>query len=332
MAGGRLLLQQRVAVIFVTGVLFGLYMVTACFANRYLLFSEEGWKRKKQVQWMMVAITNVAALIILAGAALNVWTCMTQSTFIEQGHTPGQWVAPAWDSIAECLLANINALLADIVLMYRLWVVYNKKIWVISFPIFLWIGGVVCTVLQTFLQVEQTHNPKFNPFHWDAVNMTVGPGIVLTPFWGSTIVLNAYCTGLLIWQISSVSKRSEDKSATRHLQFVIRILMESGVLYLSISLAHFLVWFGSSTYAIFILGTMNTHIIGIAFNLVLIRTAQNKMEDEEFKNELTEINFKSQPMIASRGGSSTDIHPSDYGETNGRMSSKLGGNSSKSFV
>lgn len=63
------------------------------------------------------------------------------------------------------------------------------------FPIFLWIGGVVCTILQLFLQLVHVHNRDFGPYQWAEVNMNVGPGIVLTPFWASTIVLNAYCTG-----------------------------------------------------------------------------------------------------------------------------------------
>lgn len=79
--------------------------------------------------------------------------------------------------------------------MYRLWLVHAKQMWVMWFPIFLWLGGLVCTILQLFLQVAHTHNPNLSPYRWAAVNMTVGPGIALTPFWASTTALNAYCTG-----------------------------------------------------------------------------------------------------------------------------------------
>lgn len=69
--------------------------------------------------------------------------------------------------------------------------------WIMWFPIFLWLGGIVCTILQLFLLVAHIHNPSLGPYQWAAVNMTVGPGIVLVPFWASTIALNAYCTGKL---------------------------------------------------------------------------------------------------------------------------------------
>ncbi len=80
--------------------------------------------------------------------------------------------------------------------MYRLWLVFSKKIQIIWFPIFLWVGGLICTVLEIFLQIVHIDDPDFGPYEWASVNMNVGPGIVLIPFWLSTIVLNAYCTGL----------------------------------------------------------------------------------------------------------------------------------------
>lgn len=157
--------------------------------------------------------------------------------------------------------------------MYRLWVIYAKQMWIVWFPIFLWVGGIVCTILQLFLQIVHIHNRDFGPYQWAAVNMDVGPGIVLTPFWASTIVLNAYCTGksaqterpgvdafhgpgIVIWKIWATSKEGGNNTASKQLQFLVRILMESGILYLSISLAHFFVWFGHVPFAIHMLGAI----------------------------------------------------------------------------
>lgn len=79
--------------------------------------------------------------------------------------------------------------------MYRLWFVYGRRMRILWFPVFLWVGGFVCTILEIFLQVVHVHNPNFGPYQWASVDMHTGPGIVLIPFWLSTIVLNAYCTG-----------------------------------------------------------------------------------------------------------------------------------------
>jgi len=57
-----------------------------------------------------------------------------------------------------------------------------------------------------------------------------------------------------------------------------RILAESGLLYLSITIAHLLAWFTQDNVAIQIFSMINLPVIGIAFNLVLIRAAQKRAE------------------------------------------------------
>jgi hypothetical protein len=178
--------------------------------------------------------------------------------------------------------------------------------------------------MQTFLQIKNLHDPNFGPYEWSKVDMDVGPGIVAVPFLASTIVLNAYCTGesvdrkrekttsdkrrifvlgLLVWRIWKTLKHrdNEDGSAPGRLQFLIRIFMESGVFFLSISIAHFLVYFGHDNFAIHMIGTLvrlckiisyrslvradlgflqNTIVIGIAYNLIIIRVGINRTEED----------------------------------------------------
>ena len=53
-------------------------------------------------------------------------------------------------------------------------------------------GGFVCTILQAYWQIVKVRQL---PGVWTPVNMTVGPGTILTPFWASTILVNMYATG-----------------------------------------------------------------------------------------------------------------------------------------
>lgn len=59
----------------------------------------------------------------------------------------------------------------------------------------MWIAALLCTILQIYLQVAHTNNPDIGPYKWASVNMSMGPGIVLVPFWISTVLLNAYVSG-----------------------------------------------------------------------------------------------------------------------------------------
>lgn len=103
-------------------------------------------------------------------------------------------------------------------------------------------------------------------------------------------------SGLLIWRIWKSLKHDESSSAARQLQIIIRILMESGVLYLSISIAHFAAYFGHDNFAVHMIGTLvksslsisnanywsilqHTVVVGIAYNLVIIRVGQTRSED-----------------------------------------------------
>jgi hypothetical protein len=63
-------------------------------------------------------------------------------------------------------------------------------------------------------------------------------------------------SGALIRPIWKASKAGENSTVSKQLQFLVRILLESGALYLTISLAHFVVWFGQSYFAVLLLGTM----------------------------------------------------------------------------
>jgi hypothetical protein len=113
--------------------------------------------------------------------------------------------------------------------------------------------------------------------------------------------------------------------------------MESGILYLAISIAHFIGWFGHSNFAIYMLGTMvslkhvferrtlngcrdgvvqNRNVIGIAFNLIIIRTAANRAEDSATHsiNKLTTLEFNSQTVesvqyMASIGTDEATVYP-----------------------
>lgn len=55
---------------------------------------------------------------------------------------------------------------------------------------------------------------------------------------------------MLIYKIYKASKGAGDETSTTEFKFVIRVLAESGVLYLSVTIAHFVVWFTTNDVAI----------------------------------------------------------------------------------
>lgn len=63
--------------------------------------------------------------------------------------------------------------------------------------------------------------------------------------------------GALIIRIYQVAQQHKvTTSGATYLHFFIRIIAESGLLYLSITLAHFLAWFGTSKFAIDVISVL----------------------------------------------------------------------------
>ncbi|KAF9451089.1 hypothetical protein P691DRAFT_663922 [Macrolepiota fuliginosa MF-IS2] len=285
---------DEVACTFTSALMLGVYLITFAFTVRWLLFADEGWKRRRDVSWPMIFTTIFMFVIITAHTALDLEGTMDEVRHLaEPKHSDMDYDSPIWMDICKFTFSNSVALAADMVLIYRSYVVYGNSIRIIALPCFLWIGGLVCTALQMYLQIAHLHNPNIGPYRWANVNMTFGPGIVLIPFWGSTTLLNVYCTGVLIWRIYQVANQSEELAAAKQFRFIARSIAESGLISMSISLAHFVVWLTSANFAIEIVRVLNVPLIGIAFNLILIRSAHSRRDDfsDEILGESTSIEF-----------------------------------------
>ncbi|KAF9482953.1 hypothetical protein BDN70DRAFT_929607 [Pholiota conissans] len=268
--------EKEIVIAFTGALSYGIYLLTLCYCLRWLLFSDEGWTARRRRNWPMIAITLSTFTLVTAYLALllykNTKTLHDIINHIPPSNTEGR---VPWTSTVICVLANMSALLADIALMYRVWVVYGKRKRVLIFPSIMWITGLVCTVLQGYWQIVHSNvNEK-----WNIVNMSIGPGMILTPFWATTLLLNLYCMSLLMYRIWSAAKKSHGLANVRTLQFTMRILAESGFLYFSTTIAHFIVWFTPNDLAIRIASEINIPTIGIAFNLILIRVGYNRARE-----------------------------------------------------
>jgi hypothetical protein len=290
--------DQDVAIGFVMALFYGLYLATFFHCLRWHLFTDEGWtlRDRKAIQWSMFTATCILFVLCTINRALELRKSMMQaadSNRVGSKGVDGETIKDKSLPIIQMLLctdANLTSQLADSVLMYRLWRIYNKSTAIIAFPMFLWIGGFALTGLQAYVQIVQLSGLKL----WLPVNMSIGPGIILIPFWASTIVLNVYATSMIIRRLYQFSRDTFSSESTHSIKFVASLIIESGALYLVAGIAHFVAWWTPNDFAIAVISNINIPVIGIAFNLIIIRLAQHRAEEDRKTSDapVSEIQFQ----------------------------------------
>ncbi|KXN82895.1 hypothetical protein AN958_01964 [Leucoagaricus sp. SymC.cos] len=280
---GNLPLQQSVAVVFCGALAFGLYFATLLTCLRLLFLSDDGWHFRNRIRWTTVFITLLILVFNVIYLSLSLDATMRAAAAASSGPSP-KHKGTRWTNILS--VRHLLSSTKEIILIYsilpsirRCWTVYGGRYLIIIAPAFLWLGALLCTILQIYLQSINIHNPNIGPYQWASVNMTFGPGIVLLPFWMSTVLLNIYATSALIRRIYLTADTCKQIMSVTHLNLAIRIIAESGLLYLSITLAHLLAWFGQSEFAIDTISVLNAPVIGLAFNWLLIRFERTKAKN-----------------------------------------------------
>jgi hypothetical protein len=97
------LLPQAVAITFAAGIFIGFYLISVAFANRWLIFTDDGWRfrSRRSIHWHILATTNIIAVLVMIGQALNVNTSIIEASFVEQGHKVEEYSDSPWKPIVK---------------------------------------------------------------------------------------------------------------------------------------------------------------------------------------------------------------------------------------
>ncbi|KAF5352620.1 hypothetical protein D9756_006196 [Leucocoprinus leucothites] len=287
---------KEVAVTFISALVGGVYITSVAFCYRWLFFADEGWKLRKKIYWVTVVATSIIFLLNVIYPAIFLRGVMEMVKLLEDN--PGaRYTRAPWDRILWCTSAIVTVLIADCILIYRCWVVYERRsIAIIVFPAILWLGGLACTILMVYFEIAHTRDPKIGGQVWRGLNESLGPGFALIPFLALTVTLNSYTTCMLMRRINAVARKSESATA-RQFRYIARIFAESGVLCLSITVAQLIAWFTPNNIAIQVLCLINIPVVGISFNLVVIRSAQLRAEQRDplqdaFEGGISRLQFQ----------------------------------------
>lgn len=220
--------------------------------------------------WFYVA----TALFIVGTVDVLFNLCHNVSAFVNNNHSEGNAKAVFLQissrvNIMRSAWYDIVTVISDAALIYRCWILWNRRWWVISMPLLL----VMITSATAVADLSYMHT--LGELSITDGNNKLYP--LLTSVFASTLVHNIYCTGMIVYRIwrvdrwtSSLFPSSTSTRRRSKLAAVNTAIVESAVIYTASVLATFISTY-SGTNACYGLSDMTLEIAGISFDLIIIR-------------------------------------------------------------
>lgn len=168
--------------------------------------------------------------------------------------------------IAKSVLYGIQTLLGDSVIIWRCYIVYDKRLILVALPLLFTIPALIAGVL--ILNIMSHLLRADLP---DIVNDGQKGQFTkcLTIYFVMTLLINIYCTGAIIWRIYSTSRFQRFFGKLRP---TVIILVESGALYTSSIIAYLCTYLSSPTSAgQWAALDIITPLVGIVFCLIILQ-------------------------------------------------------------
>ncbi|TFY61632.1 hypothetical protein EVG20_g6978 [Dentipellis fragilis] len=166
-------------------------------------------QRGEKRQWPLIVYTCL--LFVLGIVFISMDMHLLQADFIDNREFPGGPMAysMAHYGDAETMVPNVSAIiagwLADGFLLYRCLVIFQMKIYVVSFPILIYLTGIATSILFLF----HTSQPGASLFNESSVNF----GVI---YFSLSAGLNVTITGLITWRLLSFRRAVKSLLGDEH--------------------------------------------------------------------------------------------------------------------
>jgi len=265
--------EAQLVALFMESVSYGIHVVTfaQCMYTWFVVRHSRG--NSKTWPWMSVAVIlfAIGTLDVSFNLAHNIMAFIFSSG--EGGAEIAFEHSSNWVNVMRSVWARLSAVVSDVALTSRCWIVYKqydfkRHHWLILFiPVLLCIGAIVCAIMDIVV-LSTLHAP------------TSIPGATplrpyLVAYYVLTLTLNILATGLIVYRIWDIHHQTtaffkSSLCSTDHIRSAIRIFVESALLYtLSVGVSIVVELAGSMAYY----GTsdLSVELAGITFDLIIIR-------------------------------------------------------------
>ncbi|EMD35486.1 hypothetical protein CERSUDRAFT_116231 [Gelatoporia subvermispora B] len=256
------LIEARILGLLISSFFLGVHLTTTCVCVWAILVWNPA--RGRRVHWGFLAATLMMAIIGTVDVStdgvtnVRVWTTGNLKLFTDE---------TVWMNLTKNVDISLRLLIGDAVLIYRCWIVYERK-WLAVIPsLLVWLGNVTASII---LIVRSA----------DAVGISSGinaPSLVpwTTAELALTVALNTITCSLIVFRIWTVSRSVRSIVAgPDRLLYAMRVLVESGGFYV-LSATITLITVLTRSAAVYITANSLCQITAICFNLIIIRFDRN---------------------------------------------------------
>ncbi|OCH90095.1 hypothetical protein OBBRIDRAFT_879092 [Obba rivulosa] len=271
----------RLLGIFFTDILLGMHLITFFNALWIQLFRHR--EKGRRPNWLLIAVTLAMGIIGILNAGTDL--ALNNQVFVVTGGDVSLYTDLAyWMNLVQDLCMILQPIIGDAMLVYRFWAVYGRR-WKATVPfILLWLA---------------------------ASSMM----ITIIPVFGETAsCILTYSTALIAYRLWTVGRAVRAHIiGRRRLQLVMRVVIESGLLY-TITAIVFLGTTISKSNADYVFGGVAVQITGIAFNLIIIRVTHRLATEDADESNTEPSTFvldtltSNQPNTVSAGRDNLPVH------------------------
>ncbi|KAI0352622.1 hypothetical protein OH77DRAFT_770519 [Trametes cingulata] len=254
--------ESKLVSIFVQSILYGTFVTLFVNTATALL-----WKRPAG---QPLRSDMLGVLVLMFGiATIHVATNFSRIilAFIVHADAPGGPAAffnelSNFTQMFGSTLYVMQTLLGDAMVLYRCYLVWERRFIVVAFPCVLLLGSTATGIgiLYAFDKVV----PEASIF-------VVQLGHWITAFFSMTFATNAICTALVAYRIWAIN-RAHLSFRHRRLRPVMVLIVESGAIYSATLLALLILYNVDSWFQYVILDSVSP-IVGIVFSVIMLRIA-----------------------------------------------------------
>ncbi|KAM5545852.1 hypothetical protein V8D89_000890 [Ganoderma adspersum] len=270
----------QIVALFLESLFYGLYLVSFGMCMWTMLVKSRSRQGQRNV-------FLIVALLLFVFATLDVALLLRHvlDAFVWY-HGPGGAIGEFsdisyWVNAMKTVNYVAQTSIADGMLIYRCYIVYSGS-WLVAAPLcVLWVAGMIMEAFTCYIEFTLHANAFLNAGQ-------------LTPFITSTLsitlALNLIATTLIVYKIWSIERRGRaafggtgvgDNSTLRR---AMRIVIESGLMYSAGVIVFFVVYLASNN-AQYGVSDCVVQIIGISFNLIIIRIDRGKSVESTLVSE-----------------------------------------------